>query len=210
MCGGDIRAEQGSTHGTCDSCGITQPLPKANDERLVNLFNRANHQRQQNEFDKALANYENILNEDNTNAEAHWCVVLCRYGIEYVEDPRTHERVPTCHRVQHEPILKDSDYLSALDNAPDNYTRELYETEAKKISEIQKSILAISNQEQPYDVFICYKETSDGGSRTKDSTLAQDIYYQLDKEGYKVFFARITLEGKLFNFQERFIFQPNK
>jgi hypothetical protein len=46
---------------------------------------------------------------------------LCRYGIEYVEDPRTHERVPTCHRTQYEPILTDADYLAALENAPDGY-----------------------------------------------------------------------------------------
>ncbi|MCL2087195.1 MAG: TIR domain-containing protein [Oscillospiraceae bacterium] len=206
MCGGDIHAESGVSFGTCDSCQTTSTLPKANDERLVNLFNRANRQRQLNNFDRALANYENILIEDHTNAEAHWCAVLCRYGIEYVEDPKTRERVPTCHRVQSESILSDSDYKAALEYAPDSYARELYETEAKKISEIQKGILAISNREEPYDVFICYKETTDGGSRTKDSTLAQDIYYQLDKKGYKVFFARITLEGKLGKQYEPYIF----
>jgi len=206
MCGGDIQATEGQVHGTCDSCGTTSTLPKANDERIVNLFNRANQQRQKNDFDKAMANYENILNEDATNAEAHWGVVLCRYGIEYVEDPRTHERIPTCHRVQYESILSDNDYLAALENAPDSYARELYENEAKKISEIQKGILAISNTEEPYDVFICYKETTDGGSRTKDSALAQDIYYQLEKEGYKTFFSRITLEGKLGQQYEPYIF----
>jgi len=206
MCGGDIQATEGQVHGMCDSCGTTSTLPRASDERLVNLFNRANQQRQKNDFDKAMANYENILNDDATNAEAHWGVVLCRYGIEYVEDPRSHERIPTCHRVQYESILSDNDYLAALENAPDSYARELYENEAKKISEIQKGILAISNTEEPYDVFICYKETTDGGSRTKDSALAQDIYYQLEKEGFKTFFARITLEGKLGQQYEPYIF----
>ena len=206
MCGGDIQATEGQVHGTCDSCGTTSTLPKASDERIVNLFNRANQQRQRNDYDKAMANYENILNEDANNAEAHWGIILCRYGIEYVEDPRTHERIPTCHRVQYESILSDNDYLAALENAPDSYSRELYESEAKKISEIQKGILAISNTEEPYDVFICYKETTDGGSRTKDSALAQDIYYQLEKEGFKTFFARITLEGKLGQQYEPYIF----
>ena len=194
MCGGDIPVTEGATVGTCNFCNSISTLPKASDKKLVNLFNRANHYRQQNEFDKAIATYESILNEDDTNAEAHWGVVLCRYGIEYVEDPRTHERVPTCHRVQFAPILSDADYLAALENAPDSYARDLYETEAKKISKIQKSILAISNKEEPFDVFICYKESTDGGSRTKDSALAHDIYSQLTKEGYRVFFSRITLE----------------
>ena len=43
MCGGDIKAEDAAAFGSCDSCGITSTLPKANDEKLVNLFNRANH-----------------------------------------------------------------------------------------------------------------------------------------------------------------------
>jgi len=206
MCGGNIQAELDTTFGICDSCGVTSTLPKANDERIVNLFNRANHFRRNHEFDKALSAYESILTEDATNAEAHWCVVLCHYGVEYVEDPKTFERIPTCHRTQFSPILVDADYLAALEYAPDDYTRELYVEAAKRIHEIQKDILAISNQEDPYDIFICYKESTDGGSRTKDSTLAQDIYYHLVNEGMKVFFARITLEDKVGRKYEPYIF----
>ena len=206
MCGGDIQATDGAAYGTCASCGTTSTLPKASDERKANLFNRANHFRRQNEFDKAVQAYENILNDDNDDAEAHWGVVLSRYGIEYVEDPVTHQRVPTCHRVQSESILKDADYLETLRHTPDEHTKSLYEEEAKNISEIQKGILAISSKEQPYDVFICYKETTDSGSRTKDSTIAQDIYYELTKDGYKVFFAKITLEDKLGQQYEPYIF----
>jgi tetratricopeptide (TPR) repeat protein len=206
MCGGDIQAAEGASYGTCDSCGTTSTLPKTSDERKANLFNRANHFRRQNDFDKAVQAYENILNEDNADAEAHWGVVLSRYGIEYVEDPATRQRVPTCHRVQSESILRDADYVAAIENAPDGYTKSLYEAEAQRISEIQRGILAISNKEAPYDVFICYKETTDGGSRTKDSTIAQDIYYELTNDGYKVFFSRITLEDKLGQQYEPYIF----
>lgn len=206
MCGGSIEISADKTYGTCDSCGSTMTFPKVSDEQRVNLFNRANHFRRQNEFDKAIAAYERILEQDNTDAEAHWGVVLSRYGIEYVEDPVSHERIPTCHRVQMESILSDTDYLAAKENAPDTYSAELYEKEAKQIAEIQKGILAISAQEEPYDVFICYKESTDGGSRTKDSTLAQDIYYQLTNDGYKVFFSRITLEDKLGKQYEPYIF----
>ena len=45
--------------------------------------------------------------------------------------------------------------------------------------------------------FICYKETDKDGRRTQDSVLANDLYHQLTQEGFKVFFARITLEDKL-------------
>lgn len=206
MCGGDIEAATNQTYGTCDHCGSTMTLPKATDEQITNLFNRANHFRRQNDFDKAMMAYDNILNIDASSAEAHWGLVLSKYGIEYVEDPQSHERVPTCHRVQSDSILTDSDYLSSTENAEDSYTKDLYESEAKRIAEIQRDILSISLKEKPYDVFICYKETTDSGSRTKDSAMAQDVYYQLTNEGYKAFFARITLEGKLGQQYEPYIF----
>ncbi len=199
-----VNAEQ--TYGTCDSCGTTSTLPKVSDEQRANFFNRANHFRRQNEFDKALSAYENILNVDTADAEAHWGVVLSRYGIEYVNDPSTGKKVPTCHRAQLDSILSDADYLAALDHAADGYTRSLYEEEAKVIAQLQKGILDISSKEEPYDVFICYKETSEAGTRTKDSTLAQDVYYQLTSEGHKVFFSRITLEKKLGQEYEPYIF----
>jgi tetratricopeptide (TPR) repeat protein len=205
MCGGDIQATE-NTYGNCESCGSTMTLPKASDDRTTNLFNRANHLRRLNDFDKAMQTYENILNEDNSNAEAHWGLILSKYGIEYVEDPSTGKRVPTCHRVQRDPILSDADYLFALENAPDQYSKSLYEEEARVINEIQKGILAISNNVAPYDVFICYKESTDGGNRTVDSTIAQDIYYQLENSGYRVFFSRLTLEGKLGQQYEPYIF----
>lgn len=206
MCGGDLQINENQNCATCEYCGSTMTLPKASDERKVNLFNRANHFRRMNDFDKTLTIYENILNDDDSDAEAHWGVVLCRYGIEYVEDPLSHERIPTCHRAQYDSILNDADYLAALKNAPDGYSRSLYEAEAKRISEIQKDILAISKNEEPFDVFICYKESSESGTRTKDSTIAQDIYFQLTQASYKVFFSRITLEDKLGRAYEPYIF----
>ena len=206
MCGGDIQFNPGDTYGQCEYCGGTSTIPKGNDEQRLNRFNRANHFRRQCEFDKAIAAYEKILEEDDSDAEAHWGVVLSKYGIEYVEDPVSHERIPTCHRVQVSSILSDEDYQAALRNAADSYARDLYEKEAKRIAEIQKGILAISSQEKPYDVFICYKETDESGSRTKDSALAQEIYYELVNAGYKVFFSRITLEDKLGQQYEPYIF----
>ena len=75
-----------------------------------------------------------------------------------------------------------------------------------QISQIQKNILAVARNEDPYDIFICYKETDKDGNRTKDSVFAQDIYDQLVQEKYKVFFSRITLEDKLGTEYEPYIF----
>lgn len=205
MCGGTIEFEQGATVGVCDSCGTKQTLPRLDDDRKANLYDRANHFRRNNDFDKAAGIYEQILNEDNTDAEAYWSLVLCHYGIEYVEDPQSRKRIPTVNRAQFTSIFDDDNYKSALHYA-DGYQKELYEDEAKAINEIQKGILAISQKEEPFDVFICYKETDNSGRRTQDSVLANDLYHQLTQEGFKVFFSRITLEDKLGTAYEPYIF----
>ena len=205
MCGGALEINNNETVAICEYCGTQQTLPKLDDDRRANLYDRANHFRRNNEFDKAMGIYEQILNEDNTDAEAYWSLVLCRYGIEYVEDPITHKRVPTVNRAQYTSVYDDDNYKSALQYA-DDYQREIYEEEAKAINEIQKGILAISQKEEPFDVFICYKETDASGRRTQDSVLANDLYHQLTNEGFKVFFSRITLEEKLGTAYEPYIF----
>ena len=88
----------------------------------------------------------------------------------------------------------------------DREAREIYEEEAKYIDGVQKQILEISKKEETFDIFICYKETNESGERTKDSVIAQEIYTELTNKGYKVFFARITLEDKLGSSYEPYIF----
>lgn len=205
MCGGTIEFNEGDTVGVCDSCGTRQTLPRLNDEKIANLYDRANHFRRANDFDKAAGIYEQILNENASDAEAYWSLVLCRYGIEYVEDPSSRKRVPTVNRAQFTSIYSDEDYKSAI-NYADGAQKAVYKEEAAAIDEIQKGILAISQKESHFDVFICYKETDENGRRTQDSVLATDLYHQLTQEGFKVFFSRITLEDKLGTAYEPYIF----
>ena len=206
MCGGDLEITEGASVAECQYCGSKQTLPRFDSDRKRNLYDRAGHFRRNNEFDKAEGIYENILNEDPTDAEAYWSLVLCRYGIEYVEDPATHKRLPTVNRAQYTSVFADENYKKAVEYA-DALQRELYEAEAKAIDAIQKGILAISEKEEPFDVFICYKETDDATKeRTRDSLDAQEIYYNLTQEGYRVFFARITLEDKVGSEYEPYIF----
>ncbi len=205
MCGGALEPSADQTTLTCEYCGTAQTLPRLDDDRRVNLYDRANHFRRNNEFDKAATIYENILSEDGTDAEAYWSLVLCRYGIEYVKDPSTQKRVPTVNRAQFTSVFDDDNYRSALTYASEEQ-RVIYEAEADAINEIQKGILSISQKEEPFDVFICYKETDKDGRRTHDSVLAQELYHQLKGEGFQVFFSRITLENKLGEAYEPYIF----
>ena len=205
MCGGDLVIEPGSTVAECEYCGRRQTVPTADNEKKLTLFARANRLRSGCEFDKAAGIYESIVADFPQEAEAYWGLVLCKYGIEYVDDPATGKKIPTCHRSSFDSVMEDSDFEQALENA-DAVARKVYREEAKQIEEIRKGIIEVSGKEQPYDIFICYKETDENGERTLDSVLAQDVYDALTAKDYRVFFSRITLEDKLGQEYEPYIF----
>lgn len=206
MCGGDIEVNINMSIGTCMFCGSTMTLPRIDNEKKMRLFNRANQYRLNCEFDKAYETYQAIATEDEQEAEAYWGMILSEYGVEYVEDPTTKKRVPTCHRTHITSIKSTTNYNLACKYA-DAESRFLYRDEAEELDQIQKSILAISSKEEPYDVFICYKESDvNTGERTKDSVIAQEIYNELTKQNVKVFYSRITLSEKLGSNYEPFIF----
>lgn len=205
MCGGDLNVEENSQIAVCEYCGTQQTVPKQDNEKKLTLFARANRLRFACEFDKAAGVYESIVAEFPEEAEAYWGLVLCKYGIEYVDDPATGKKVPTCHRSSFDSVLEDANFELVLEYA-DVVTRKIYREEAKAIEELRRGIIEVSSREEPYDIFICYKETDENGQRTLDSVLAQDLYDALTEKGYRVFFSRITLEDKLGQEYEPYIF----
>ena len=205
-CGGGLNITEADKVVECEYCGTTQTVPSADNEKKMTLFNRANRLRLKNEFDKAAALYEQLIVEFPEEAEAYWGLCLCNWGIEYVDDPATGEKKPTCHRASFESLMKDENYLLAMEYA-DVTAQRVYRREAQEIDRLNDAILSVSRNEKPYDVFICYKEkTDENGMRTHDSVLAQDIYDALTANGLKVFFSRISLEDKLGRQYEPYIF----
>lgn len=205
MCGGDLVLTEGQSVAECEYCGSKQTVPAADNEKKLTLFARANRLRAACEFDKAAGIYETIVADFPEEAEAYWGLVLCKYGIEYVDDPATGKKIPTCHRSSFDSVMDDGNFEQAMENA-DQVALRVYRQEAKQLEEIRKGILEVSSSEKPYDIFVCYKETDENGDRTVDSLLAQDIYDALTSKGYRVFFSRITLEDKLGQAYEPYIF----
>ena len=205
MCGGELEIQQGSTIAECEYCGTTQTIPSLDNEKKILQFERAERLRKNCEFDKAAGVYETIVSEFTEEAEAYWGLVLCKYGIEYVDDPATKKKIPTCHRTSFDSVMDDKNFELTLENAQKE-ARKLYREEAKQIETIRQGIIEVSSKADPYDIFICYKETAEDGQRTPDSVLAQDIYDALTQKGYKVFFSRISLEDKLGQEYEPYIF----
>ncbi|MBD5103287.1 MAG: toll/interleukin-1 receptor domain-containing protein [Ruminococcaceae bacterium] len=205
ICGGNLEITEGMTACECEYCGTKQTVPNADNEKKINLFNRANRLRSACEFDKAASVYESIVAEFSEEAEAYWGLCLCKFGIEYVDDPKTAKKIPTCHRTSYISIFDDNDFDLACEYA-DSVALQLYRNEAKEIDRLQREILNIAKNEEPFDIFICYKESDENGARTIDSELAHDLYDVLTEKGYKVFYSRITLKSKLGQDYEPYIF----
>jgi len=205
ICGGSLDVKQGEKITICEYCGVRQSIPSFIESKTEEIYNRANNYLMHNEFDKAENLYNQILFDDNSNADAYWNVLMCRYGVSYVKDPASGKYIPTCNRTLYTPIFNDENYKKALQYA-DEAQKELYISDAKIIDDIQKQILSVSKHEKPFDIFISYKETDLKGNRTEDSVVAQNLYKKLTEEGYKVFFSRITLEDKVGTEYEPYIY----
>ncbi len=205
MCGGTLVLKEGTQIAECENCGREQTVPSVDDEKKLALFARANRLLFNCEFDKAAGIYESIVADFPTEGEAYWDLVLCKYGVEYVDDAASGQKIPTCHRSSFDSVMDDPNLEQALDFS-DSWARRLRRDEAKKIEQVRKGIIEVSAKEEPYDIFICYKETDVHGDRTLDSVLAQDTYDALTERGYRVFFSRITLEDKLGVEYEPYIF----
>lgn len=192
-CGTILEITDGQKTAVCDFCGMENTLPSMDSEEKMQELIRANENRVAWKFDLAKKQYEKIIEKYPDDNEAYWCKILCVYGIEYVDDVTTERKIPTCHRTLKESIFDNKDYNLIMSRATKE-EKAIYEAEAKEIDRIQKDILSNAANQQPYDIFICYKETDNNGRRTRDSQTASRIYTNLTDKGYKVFFAKVTLK----------------
>lgn len=176
--------------GQCIYCESKHPLPKSYENQL----NRANKLRQEEmRFDEALELYKEIVSEASDELEAHWGAVLCRFGIEYVEDaPKKFK--PTCHRTIETSIFEDVDYRMIMERAGEQQ-KELYSRQAGQIDAIQKKILAFQATAEPYDIFLSLKVTDDSGNKTVEREIAMRLYDQLSDK-YRVFFSEVSLKSE--------------
>lgn len=69
-------------------------------------------------------------------------MLLSEYGVEYVEDPKTGKRIPTCHRTNYNSVLNSTNYQLACQYA-EAEIKFMYQDEAKVLDGIQKKIISI-------------------------------------------------------------------
>lgn len=163
------------------------------------------------DFEKAAELFENIIFKDRSSHEAHWGRALALAGIIYVTDFHENRRVPTCNNITESSFLESRDVKTAIELAPADIA-ETYRAQAEKIEAIRAEWMRKASKEPPYDVFICFKDSDRdrGLERTDDSYEAQNLYHALKEEGYKVFFSRESLRGKVSEHYEPYIYNALK
>ena len=195
-CGGALDYAADGKSAVCPFCGNEYHFKEEKGEALILALNRANEYRLKNDFDGAITEYKLVTERNPEDSEAYWGLAISTYGIEYVEDPRTKKRIPTCRRTVKESILQNENYLKAIEKAAPEQ-REVYERRAAAIERLQKAIKRQLEDEEDFDVFISFKSTDEDGSPTKERGVARRIYDELKKRGIKTFFSEITLRDRL-------------
>ena len=176
---------------------LSRMLRLSQAQKKKRLFENGEREQKAGRFDEAIRQYQGYLNYSEEEAEPHWRIALCRFGVEYVQEPETGRHVPTIVRLAAGDLLQDPDYQAALSCAQTPETRAFYTREAENIAGILNKYRELSATEKPYDVFISLKQ-SDGGKPTQEKVDGVELYGILtEKYGLRVFNSSITLKDKV-------------
>ena len=187
VCGGNL-LKKGDI-GICESCGRKVSLAGLNDDRLIENRNRANEERRKGDYSAAERAWSRIAADEPDSAEAHWNLLLSRYGIDYTWEDLTGEFYPMINRLRWEPITEDPDYRFAIKYA-DETGLVYYLEEGKRLEELQERLLNCIKEEPGYDVFLCA-----GDYESAEKNYSAEIYRELSAKGLRVFYAREALSG---------------
>ena len=201
-CGGTLRNDNGRL--VCENCNTYRSPYISNEEAM--LLTSAYQKLRLADFSDAEAEFDDIIRRHPKCADAYWGHLLAIYGIKYEKDYNG-AKIPTCYAASIESVFDSSDYAKALEYA-DAENRELFKRDAVYIERCRTDWVKKASKEKPYDIFISYKDSNRENEieRTQDSYDAQELYYHLKEEGYRVFFSRESLRGMSGNQYEPYIF----
>ena len=201
-CGGSLYERGGRL--VCAYCGSIVPENITSEEAtlLMVAFQRLRHA----DFADAEQDFEDIIRRHPQNAQGYWGHLLARYGIKYEQD-YDGRMIPTCYAASIERVQNAEDYKNALRYA-DEENRAVFKEHAEYIERVRREWVERASKEKPYDIFISYKDSDRerGIDRTQDSYDMQDLYLQLTKMGYRVFFSHESLRGKTGEKYEPYIY----
>ncbi len=202
QCGGDYEYRNG--RWICRACGSYKPESISTEEEI--LLYTAYQKLRLTDFAEAEAEFDDLIRRYPENPSGYWGRLLAKYGIQYERD-FDGRMIPTCYAASIGSVKSASDYKKALRYA-DAENRAYYVGQAEYMERVRVQWQEKAKHEPPYDIFICYKDSdlANGIERTKDSYAAQELYTLLTDMGFRVFYSRVSLRGKVGEKYEPYIF----
>ncbi len=172
-CGMLLEVEPGKHVVTCVACGMSQTIPLLDSIKKTNLFSRVEKLLGGARFDEAAILYDRICAEYPQEAESYWGLVLCRYGVRYLENNDRHLLMT---RYQAQPVTEDENYLQAVLHA-DPIARAYYEAEAQKMEAVRSELQMIIRRREAEDIYLlCSKEALAKMSQLLESLIRQGYH----------------------------------
>ena len=200
-CGTEITVKSGAgidkhsaAFAECPSCLTEMQITRwgADVDRLLDkaLAFRIGHH-----YDIAYKTYCRALEKEPKCTDALWGALLSKYGVEI--SSRTKFK-PSLHKITKESFLNEPYYKKlTADDLCDAAAAIEYEKKSKEIEMARQMSLRAVEKEPDYDIFLSFKTTDAEGFETADKRKAEEIYNKLTKQGYRVFYAPVVLEGKI-------------
>lgn len=210
VCGGVLETV-GAGRYKCKNCGNVYESEYATTEQAANLAAAWLDLRCGSFFD-AEEKFDAILQTDPACGDAYYGKLLCKYGINFTDDPISKRKVPTCHNPEIESVTSDPLYLKAVNLAKESEKQSII-SQCAAIEKIRQEWVEKAQNEKPYDVFICYKDSDleHGIRQTPDSVEATKLYTYLTVDcNLRVFFARQSLREHTSEVYEPYIFAALK
>lgn len=193
----EIEIKSQTRLGKCKSCGANVILPDLEDHEILHLLDQAYIQRNNYAFDEAISTYNHVLSKSPNEICALEGLILCKYGIVYVKDPKTKKNIPTCHRYCPDSIYKDQEFIKYFYLCPTEEEKQVFKLMGYQINQLQKKIAEQVKKEKDYDIFISFKAKDENDKSTEDAYIARELYDQLTSEGYEVFMSDVSLKNRI-------------
>jgi len=177
--------------GACPRCGSLFVVPNQfrDNANKRNIYRLADEALANRNFDVALTYYKRILMVDAKETAAHWGFLLSKYGVEISGRGDTYQHV-IFHRLERELFTDDPSYETMVTYCPKE-ALYYYQGLSRIIAQQQQKMLAISQRQQPYDIYL----NCTAAPGTEDYMLANQVGLALDQAGYRVFLPATMLSG---------------
>lgn len=149
------------------------------------------------DFDKAYQAYARAAEYAPEEATAYFGMALAEFKVQYLKDEDKGRMQPICFSTYDARLksFKDNiNYIKAI-KYTNEAQRRVYEKNAEEIDYINNVFSEIEKTGLDYDCFICVKvsEADDQKIKTADYKIADDLYFELKKKGFKPFFSEREL-----------------